>query len=453
MTQIPPSNHSLSLVPPLEVPPEPVASGLPHLGEPWLKPASGLVIGDHRDPEEVKFEQVAEYARDKAWVWPDQRIAFLCDVHADADAFLLGLRASGGVGSTETDPLGFQLTPLGQRTLFVIGGDCLDKGPSNLRLLRSVGHLRQLGARVELLAGNHDVRTLLGIAYAGRKEPKLAHLFVRMGKKTMRLFKEVYDEYIAPNPPASFLDDDQVEALLFPTESWYEQFPREVEGTIPPARIKKELVRIREKVVELRLQCDRYGMSLGMLHATWLKTRELFLEGGEFHWFFDEMRLAYRNGSFLFVHAGVDDVAAELLASQGVEGVNSRFKQLIDADLFELYHGSCGNMFRTKYREIDHPLTDNGRRAMFRAGVYAVVHGHRNILKGARITLRGGLMNFECDASVDANTRNIEGLSGPGGAAVVFEPVGRLTSVSTDYPFKRVLDADRVLPFSTRIGH
>ncbi len=443
----------MTLIPPLG---HPKFSGLnwsnawlPQLDEPWLKPADGLVIGDHRDSEEARVEAVSDYARCKAWVWPSQRIAFLCDVHADAEAFLLGLQASGGVARTGADALDYELTDLGRETLFIIGGDCFDKGPSNLRLLRSIAKLRGLGAQLRILAGNHDVRTLLGIAYAGRKETRFAHLFVRMGKKTMRLFKEVFDEYLAPNPPTSYLSDDEVRALLFPEDSWYEEFPKTVEGLIPQPRIEKELVRIREKVEELTRQCAKYGMSLGMLHATWLKTKELFLDGGEFHWFFEELQLAHRDGSFLFVHAGVDDVAAQTLANDGVEGLNQRFDQLVNEDLFELYHGSVGNVFRTKYRPIDHPLTDEGRNAMFRAGVYAIVHGHRNILKGARLTLRGGLMNFECDASVDANTRVLEGLDGPGGAAVVFEPNGRMFAISTDYPFVRVFDPAQVLAFST----
>lgn len=425
---------------------------LPDLPEPWLKPTSQLSIGDHRDPEEASFEQIREYARNKLWVWPNRRICFLSDLHADADAFTLSLVATAGVRFTGPGDLDFELTPKGRESVFVIGGDCFDKGPSNLRLLRVLKHFRSLGAELRILAGNHDLRTLLGIAYAGRREPHLEHLFVRMGRKTLRLFKEVFDEYVAHAPPARYLTDEEVIREVFPRDDWYDRFPDAIRGRIPEPKIAKEVRRIREKLVELQVEAKRLGLSLGMLHASLRTCEDLFLRpDGEFRWYFDEMRLAHREGSFLFVHAGVDDVAAECLASAGVGGLNCWFDELLQHDLFELYHGSIGNTFRTKYRDIDFPFSEAGRRALARAGIYAIVHGHRNILKGARVTLRASVLNFECDASVDRNTRLLEGLTGPGGAAVVFEPSGVALAVSTDYPFVRVFDRARMLPFSTSL--
>jgi hypothetical protein len=83
------------------------------------------------------------------------------------------------------------------------------------------------------------------------------------------------------------------------------------------------------------------------------------------------------------------------------------------------------------------------------AGLYAIVHGHRNILRGQRLTLRQGVLNFECDASVDRNTRQLEGLEGPGGATVIFEPSGRIQAISTDYPFIKDFDPGRVFEFTS----
>ena len=77
-----------------------------------------------------------------------------------------------------------------------------------------------------------------------------------------------------------------------------------------------------------------------MIHAAALKARELFRETtGEFFWYFQDMRLTRREGSLLFIHAGVDDVVATQLARDGVDALNERFRQLIDENLFELYHG------------------------------------------------------------------------------------------------------------------
>src|SRR5690606_16671729 len=233
-------------------------------------------------------------------------ICFISDVHADTDAFLRCLVATGGVRLTGPNDHDLELTPVGQNSVFVLGGDCFDKGPSNLRLLRALGHFRKLGPNLKILAGNHDLRLLLGIAYAERREPTLDHLFVRLGKKTMRLFAEVYDEYVRDDPNAEFLSDDDFKQRYFPQESWYDEFPRAIRGMIPEPKIAKELVRIRQKSEEIEAVAAQLGMRLGMLHAVLKKCDELFLSpGGEFHWFFEEMSLAYRRGSFLFVHAGV----------------------------------------------------------------------------------------------------------------------------------------------------
>lgn len=408
--------------------------GLPTAVEPWFAAPGREGI---RDPEEAPGHLVRAYAAAKRWSWPNERIAFLCDVHADPAAFLLSLKAAGAV-SLDSGP-DFELTELGHSTRLIIGGDCLDKGPNNLELLRSVHRLRRLAPNMVLLAGNHDIRTLLGLTYAERKETHLAHLFVRMGKKAMGLFQEVYREYVEPTQQ-HFLDDEEAAALLFPTQDWERSFPAAVAGRISPLRVEREVARIREKVVELTAECAKVGMTIGMLHATLRKCQQLFLSPeGEFYWFFEAMALAFRAESLLFVHAGVDDVAAGILAEHGAEGLNRWFIDLKRRDLFELYNGSCGNVFRTKYRDSDMPLSDAGRQALDRSGVFAIVHGHRNIKHGARATLRAGILGFECDASVDRNTRVLEGLLGPGGAAVVFEPEGRICSTSTDYPFRRVL--------------
>ena len=55
--------------------------------------------------------------------------------------------------------------------LYLFGGDCLDKGPSNLRLL---DELRKLSERVEvkILAGNHDLRMLMVLQNWRERENK-----------------------------------------------------------------------------------------------------------------------------------------------------------------------------------------------------------------------------------------------------------------------------------------
>src|SRR4051812_32917297 len=87
---------------------------LPTTFQQWPLPSFVLRMGRGLDPEEVSLEQVRRYASDKAWVWPSRLILFFCDIHADTDAFLLSLLASGGVTRTGSGDHDFQLTGRGR---------------------------------------------------------------------------------------------------------------------------------------------------------------------------------------------------------------------------------------------------------------------------------------------------------------------------------------------------
>jgi amphi-Trp domain-containing protein len=446
----PPPARARSSEPVASLPDSPLTY-LPSAFQQWPLPSFVLRMGRGLDPEEVSLEQVRRYASDKAWLWPSRLILFFCDIHADTDAFLLSLLASGGVMRTGSGDRDFRLSERGRSACFIIAGDCFDKGPENLRLLRCLRHLLDLGADVTILAGNHDLRTYLGLAYAGRRETRLQHLFVRMGKKTMPLFLEIRDAARrAGETDGDLLSDEEVRRRLFPSQDWYGDFEAAVGNSIPPKKLAKEVRRIREKAAELETTCRTLGVRLGEIYAALERARRMFLErDGEFAWYFQRMTLARQEGSFLFVHAGVDDTVARVLCRHGVRGLNAWYQRLFETDLFELYHGALGNTFRTKYRDIDYPLTEHGVSQLHGAGIYAIVHGHRNILHGQRLTLRQGVLNFECDASVDRNTRVLEHLAGPGGAVVLFLPTGRIQAISTDYPFIKDFDPARVFQFTS----
>ena len=56
--------------------------------------------------------------------------------------------------------------------------------------------------------------------------------------------------------------------------------------------------------------------------------------------------------------------------------------------------------------------------------------------------LRKGMLNFECDATIDRGTRSKEGLQGPGAAVTIFRPDRTVLGISTDYPYIKVLEPD-----------
>jgi hypothetical protein len=172
-----------------------------------------------------------------------------------------------------------------------------------------------------------------------------------------------------------------------------------------------------------------------------IKWQQLFLQpDGEFSWFFKQMKLVYHQGSFLFVHAGIDDRMAKLINRKGIKYINREFKDSIEDEIFEFYYGPMANLIRTKYRDVDMPLTRKGVELMHDAGIHTVVHGHANRRYGQRIMLRKGMIHFECDATIDRNTRLKEGLKGKGAAVTIFHPKRLVMGISTDYPQIKVFD-------------
>ena len=152
------------------------------------------------------------------------------------------------------------------------------------------------------------------------------------------------------------------------------------------------------------------------------------------------MRLAHQDGSFLFIHAGVDDRIAKIIRDRGIDYLNREFRRQVLSDPFDFYYGPLANTLRTKYRDVDMPLTSRGVSMVRKRGIHVIVHGHHNRLHGQRIMLRNGMINFECDATLDRNSRKKEGLKGIGAAATVFTRQRQVLGISTDYPAVKLFD-------------
>ena len=428
---------------------------LPTGVEPWQL-GSRSSLGSDRSDHHALAEILQTAVSHSRWQWPDRTVYFFADPHADAEAFAASLVASGGVRKTGPRARDIRLTAAGRRAVFVIGGDCLDKGPNNLRLLRTIRTLKDSGARVKMLAGNHDMRLLLGLRSLDlRREPKTEHLFVRMGPKVVPLLQEVYREYLKGKDALHGIPATrECRRRLYPSAHWFDTFPQVAKWLMPQHSIDRELIRMRKKVDGFEDACADAGLSLRDVYTVACRCRELFLcAGGEFAWFFDDMQLTYRGGSFLFVHAGLDDRIASLIEERGIDHLNDLFRELIQQDLFDFYYGPLGNTLRTKYRDVDMPLTRRGVGRICRQGVHAIVHGHRNRACGQRIMLRHGLIHIESDTTMDRNSRAREGLEGYGAGVTIVDPTGQVLGISTDYPYIKVLRPEAMIPPPARQSH
>jgi len=394
-------------------------------------------------------EQLAKTIKQHPWQWSKRPILFFSDLHADADAFMASLVASGGVKKTGAKDEQFKLTDIGRKSHFIIGGDCFDKGPSNLRLLRCLRLLMKSGAKVHILAGNHDLRVKLGFSSVNvNTEPNSEHFFIRMGAKVIPFLKEINHDYLQDKKALQDIPSEkECRQRLYPSESWFETFPEQAKWIMPDKAIYKELRRLGEKIESFEQDCKKAGLTLRMAYAAALKWQALFLhKDGEFYWYFKKMRLAVKKGSFLYIHAGMDDRIAKMIHKKGIKFLNQQFSEHSADELFDFYYGPLANTIRTKYREVDLPMTQRGIDFLHQSGIHAIVHGHKNMRYGQRIMLRQGLVNFECDASVDRQTRKLEHLDTQHGAAVtLFQPEGQVLGISTDYPFIKVFQPSSLL--------
>jgi hypothetical protein len=424
-----------------------IPDGLPTRTESWLKSRRRSLSKDrsnHHAISEVLQQAVAH----RPWKWPRKPVYFFADPHADAEAFSASLAASGGAHISGKDKQKIKLTETGRNATFIIGGDCLDKGPANLPLLRRVYTLMQTGARVKLLTGNHDVRLLMGIRSLDlERDPTTEHLFLRMGAKVVPLLKEIHNSYLkGMKIPADIPGNRDCRRKLFPSKKWFDEFPREAAWLMPEQTIERELARMQKKLDVFEQTCDEAGLNMRAVYATTRKCKQLFLEpDGEFYWFFKRMQLLYRTGSFLFIHAGFDDRIIRTVEEQGFAYLNRLYRKQVKHDLFEFYYGPLANTMRTKYREVDMPLTRHGVEQAYRQGVHAVVHGHRNRTDGQRIMLRQGMIHIESDITMDRNSRKKEGLAGYGTGVTIIRPEGQIIGISTDYPCVKVFEPEKLL--------
>lgn len=379
--------------------------------------------------------------------WPKQPIVFLSDPHADAEAFEASLIAAGVIKREGSNLCEYRLTKFGKKAEIVIGGDCLDKGPSNLSLLRSLAHLYRISADVTLLAGNHDLRLLMGLLVLERsKDMGSQHMFVRMGRKVVPLFREVFDQYLLNTHWQEGLpSEDECREALFPADDWFENFPFFAAGFLTAEGIDREMRKMESKIASFEDHCADAGMSLQQVYAAAMKCRSLFLkDSGEFNWFFQKMQLLKQRGSFLFLHAGLDDHMAALLSKRGVKHANRAFKRnLMTQHLFNFYYSPLANTFRTKYRKADLPLTPRGAKAVKKAGIHVLVHGHVNQHNGQRIALKNDLVHIEADITLDSHSRKNEGLEDYGVGVTLIDKKLGVVGLSSDYPKAKVFKPSR----------
>lgn len=372
-------------------------------------------------------------ARDHGgWHWPDRPLVFVSDPHADAEGLLRSLMAAGVIGRQGGR---IALTAFGRQARIVLGGDCLDKGPSNLALLDALHAVIETGADITLLAGNHDLRMRIVIAaLRGQRTALSEHLFARMGRKILPALREVFERFVTPADLAALPDEASCRARLLPGPDWPARFAAAAQGELRPALIAREIDKLQAKLRSFDRDCRKAGLRARAVLAAALKCHEVFFTpGGAYAWFFERMDVVARDGSLLFVHAGLCDEMCDLLVLQGADAVNARFRAAARQASLGFYFGPLANLVRTKYRASDCSLTERGVSALHRAGIHMIVQGHVNNHNGQSLHSKRGLLHLEGDITLDRASRRLEGLEGIGAGATLIYPSGDVIGLSRDH--------------------
>lgn len=412
----------------------------------WLEHDSVAVYsGHHGQPMDRAGQVVRAYADKFVWEFPQQRVLFFCDLHADAEAFRRSLIACGAIACLSTDLLDFELTSSGREADIIIAGDIFDKGPSNLNVLEMLNQLRSQGANLKILAGNHDLRIWLTLnALAGADPEQIDYLATHL-ERAYLLVSEVLQRtpILSPTPDLRGKKFKSAGKKASSKKIFRQLFFPEIDeetacctDTCGERSFEGRKSWLMERWAEIETYYKDRGIEPADLHRGLVIAKQLVVdESGPYSWIFREMTLLTRYGSFLLAHGGADDELCEMIALRGLDAVNERFRELlVHAKPTDLTSGAFGNCTLTKYRPIDNSLTSTGVRRLHGEQIYAIVHGHDNQVGKQNIAYRQELLHFQCDASLNRCTRELQGLSGKGMAVVVFEPEGKLTALSNEWP-------------------
>ena len=111
----------------------------------------------------------------------------------------------------------------------------------------------------------------------------------------------------------------------------------------------------------------------------------------------------------------------------------------------DMYHGTLGNCVRTRYRISDELLSDAGVQALEEAGLALLVHGHSDgsgsgSEGGQQLSRLGGLIDLDCDVTINAHRRAMGGMEDVGAAAVLLQSSGLVCALSLDREHGRWID-------------
>ncbi|GEM_PF-2230926 len=272
------------------------------------------------------------------------------DVHGDAKAFVVSLKESGYV--TIDPAVGIRLTEKGKGTILVQTGDIFDRGEDVLQILDQIKMLKSQGADIRLTIGNHELMALEALTLDSLKtmDPHFMETLRDMSDLNSELGLRLLTGGMHPDAKRFF--------------HWYFQGGRDVLSAVGKKYFPGRKVDIADLI---------------------RKSQEIFLGNGEYAETMRGMKAMTQIDDVLYVHAGIDDKWAKIIATEGVEGAN---QLLLDAfnknDFRALNSTGTGEMAKAFWIRREE-LSAEAVAALQKRGIKAIVHGHDQIDAGVQI--------------------------------------------------------------------
>lgn len=371
---------------PATTPSPPTASGEPK-SSPKSPPVAPLPAvkkkgGTDATPPASPSTKPAE-SKESAEVLREREVIAIPDIHGEANALLTSLKVAGYIELKDAKwDEGWHLTEAGQKAHIVFTGDLLDRGSENIGVLEIVKKLRAEGARIEILAGNHEM-ILLNTLQSSHQADWLHWI----GNGGGSVLKELGEHANISTNAVTILDIlsylphmekhkknfagmPPVTASCAELLSWWEKNSSKITQTINDPTDQS----IRSTLEHTSIT-DTDIVAFGKLQERAKET--FFVQYGEM---VKSLNLMTIVDDVLYVHASLNEYWIDLLEREGIDGVNREFHTAIkDPKKLREMAGSTG-----KYGDVmwDRNLQANLKKRpelvqrLKQLGIRMIVHGH-----------------------------------------------------------------------------
>lgn len=314
---------------------------------------------------------------------PREKVFTMSDVHGNARGFLMTLLKAGIIKIKDHK---VSLTESGKDIPVVVTGDFFDRGPHSLKLLDYFQAFFDKHARLELVAGDHELMALAAIdnISADHRDEDFFELVTDLTGKIHPLERQAPDK----------LD----EALKW--KATERKFRQNGQPLVDANNFMQWYIRGGESLIrEIK---DKYypGEKNVPMRALLVKAHTLLQPDTNYGRLMRQLLLCSQIDDILYTHAGVDDQLAELFDDNGVDGTNSIFKATIRHGNYGIF--SQGDLCKILWKR-ENGVSPYAASVLKKLGITTVISGHNRMRDGIQqAEISNGIMLVSNDIGLES---------------------------------------------------